>query len=371
MFDKENNIFNISISDTSVMKGIAIIAMLCHHTFTCRPEFEASYPEFLTALRILGKVCVSMFLFCSGYGLAVQYERGVDKISTIYQKLVYSTKFIVKRLLKFYTSYWFIFIIFVPLSIFVIGRSLVDAYGENVNIFKSFSYDLLGLRGLKSYNITWWFNKLIIIFYVLFPILFFVSRKIKFVGIIISFVLMRFANTSGILNYYDLLFWQFPLVVGMYYAIYKDILNNFSFSLSKYRIITYISVFVIFIFCVVQRLYEVIPLGHITGIRVDTFLTLSILLILLFYIRNIPWLYKPLSILGNHSMNIYLIHTFFNYYWEFSRKLLHDSYLRVGGVNVIALLLLCLVLSIIIEWLKEKLYWNKLSSQIINKINNL
>lgn len=371
MSDKENNIFNISLSDTTVMKGIAIIAMLCHHTFTCLPSFETPYPEFLTVLGILGKVCVSMFLFCSGYGLAVQYEKGIDKISTIYEKLIYSIKFIVKRLLKFYTSYWFIFILFVPLGIFVFDRSLADAYGENVNLIKRISYDLLGVQGFLSYNITWWFNKLIIIFYLLFPILFIISRKMKFMGIIISIALMRFANKFGELNYYDLLFWQFPLVVGMYYALYKDALNDFSYTLSKYKITTYISVFVIFIICVVQRLYGVIPLGHITGIRVDTFLTLSILLILLLYIRNIPWLYKLLSILGNHSMNIYLIHTFFNHYWEFSRKLLHDSCLRVGGVNVIALLLLCLALSIIIEWLKEKLYWNKLSSFIINKINNL
>ena len=365
------NLFNISLSDTTVMKGIAIIAMLCHHTFTCRPEFEAPYPEYLTLLGILGKVCVSMFLFCSGYGLAVQYEKGIVKISTIYQKLIYSAKFIVKRLLKFYTSYWSVFILFVPLGIVVFDRSLVDAYGENENLIKCISYDLLGIQGFQSYNITWWFNKLIIIFYLLFPIIFIISRKIKFIGIFISFLLMRFANKFGELNYYDLLFWQFPLVVGMYYALYKETLNNFSSTLSKYKITTYISLFVIFIFCVVQRLYGVIPFGHITGIRVDTFLTLSILLILLFYIRNISWLYKPLSILGNHSMNIYLIHTFFNHYWDFSRKLLHESYLRMGGVNVVVLLLLCLVLSIIIEWLKEKMYWNKLSSQIINKINNL
>ena len=124
MSDKENNIFNISLSDTAAMKGIAIVAMLCHHTFTCRPSFETPYPEFLTALGILGKVCVSMFLFCSGYGLAVQYEKGIDKISTIYEKLIYSIKFIVKRLLKFYTSYWFIFILFVPLGIFVFDRRI-------------------------------------------------------------------------------------------------------------------------------------------------------------------------------------------------------------------------------------------------------
>jgi uncharacterized membrane protein len=197
MSDKENNIFNISLSDTAAMKGIAIIAMLCHHTFTCRPEFEASYPEFLTALGILGKVCVSMFLFCSGYGLTVQYERGVDKIATIYQKLVYSAKFIVKRLLKFYTSYWFIFILFVPLCIVVFDRSLADAYGENVNLIKRISYDLLGIQGFQSYNITWWFNKLIIVFYLLFPCIYIISKKLKIIGFFISLILMSIADLFG------------------------------------------------------------------------------------------------------------------------------------------------------------------------------
>lgn len=55
------------------MKGIAIIAMLCHHVYTCQPEWVEAYPFFLTTLGVLGKVCVAIFLFCSGYGLAVQY----------------------------------------------------------------------------------------------------------------------------------------------------------------------------------------------------------------------------------------------------------------------------------------------------------
>lgn len=133
-----------------------------------RPSFEAEYPAFLTAIGVLGKVCVAMFLFCSGYGLTEQYGRGINSINHIKDKILYSVKFIIKRLIKFYSAYWFVFIIFVPLGIFVFDRSLIDAYGENVNILKRFIYDIIGIQGSQSYNITWWFNKLIILFYFIY-----------------------------------------------------------------------------------------------------------------------------------------------------------------------------------------------------------
>ena len=75
MMDETVNIFALSKQDTSVMKGIAIIAMLCHHVYTCQPEWVEAYPFVLTIIGVLGKVCVAMFLFCTGYGLAVQYEQ--------------------------------------------------------------------------------------------------------------------------------------------------------------------------------------------------------------------------------------------------------------------------------------------------------
>ena len=114
-------------------------------------------------------------------------------------------------------------------------------------------------------------------------------------------------------------------------ASLRNELNNLSDYVQRYKIVTLVCVLIFFVFCIIQRLYGTIPYGHIVGIRMDTFLTLSILLISLLYIRNTSWLYKPLSILGKHSINIYLIHTFFNHYWEFSRNLLHDSHLRIGG----------------------------------------
>lgn len=67
----EKNSFSLSLHDTSVLKGIAICAMLCHHLFYQSPE--SGYVVW--HLAMLGKVCVAIFLLLSGYGLTIQMKK--------------------------------------------------------------------------------------------------------------------------------------------------------------------------------------------------------------------------------------------------------------------------------------------------------
>jgi peptidoglycan/LPS O-acetylase OafA/YrhL len=143
--------YHLSINDTFLIKGIAICLMLWHHLFYLNPE----YGTFVFQLGLLGKVCVALFLFVSAYGLTIQYGKTDDKSAlAIFQ-------FQAKRFVKFYANYWFIFCVFVPLGVFLFGRSLQEAYG-NTNIIKSLLFDFIGINGFQSYNATWWFNQLII-----------------------------------------------------------------------------------------------------------------------------------------------------------------------------------------------------------------
>lgn len=64
---------SLSRQDTSVMKGIAILAMLFHHMYGSIPIDIVPYSGALQWIGWLGKVCVALFLFCSGYGLTSQY----------------------------------------------------------------------------------------------------------------------------------------------------------------------------------------------------------------------------------------------------------------------------------------------------------
>lgn len=176
--------YSLSKTDTVALKGIAILAMLFHHIYTCPPAGVEPYDGILLFLGALGKVCVSMFLFCSAYGLSVQYA-GTETIED-------SIKFVVKRLIRFYVNYWFVFLIFVPIGVFIFGRTLADAYGENANVWVKLCSDLLGVNGTSSYNVTWWFNRLIIVYYLLFPVTYHPSKKVPCLFLFFSlFVFLR------------------------------------------------------------------------------------------------------------------------------------------------------------------------------------
>ena len=369
MTNETINIFALSKQDTSVMKGIAIIAMLCHHVYTCQPEWVEAYPFILTTMGVLGKVCVAIFLCCSGYGLAVQYEKVLGLTTCLIDKLRTTIIFIIKRLIKFYSAYWFVFLIFVPITIVCFDRPLSAAYGENVNIVKRLFWDILGIQGFQSYNITWWFNRLIIIFYLAFPILYALIKYSKWLGLVLCFVAMRFADKFGILNYYSLILWQFPFVLGIGWAVYQEKMASLSKYVQQYVLWIKIGVILLMMLGVLQRLYNIIPFGNITNIRFDGFLSVLILLVVILVIRDLRYIYAILTFLGKHSINIYLIHTFLNGYWCGAHKFLHTSELcRLGGVNMWILLLICLIISIVLEYLKDKLYWNRLTKKIVVNI---
>ena len=370
--NKEENISVLSKQDTNVMKGIAIIAMLCHHVYTCQPEWVDAYPIFLTTLGILGKVCVAMFLFCSGYGLAVQYDRSMDVALTFKEKICTTIRFIIKRLIKFYSAYWFVFLIFVPITIFFFDRPLSAAYGEFVNPFYGIILDLFGLQGFRSYNITWWFNRLIILFYILFPIIYLLIKKTRWIGFIACFVMMRFADKLGMLNYYSIMLWQFPFILGIGWAICQDKMNNLPNYTSRYTNLISLGILILLLLGILQRLYNIIPWGNITGVRFDGILTLVIAMFVIIVLRRIKMVYSILVFLGKHSVNIYLIHTFLNGYWFSIRKWLHTSdFCRFLGMNMWILLLLCLLISIVMEYTKERICWNKLTDKIILQINRI
>ena len=84
--------FSLTLDETLILKGVAICFMLWHHLFYQHSE----YGWFVHQTAQFGKVCVSLFLFVSAYGLTVQYGKVYEK------SMVETIKFQAKRFVKFY-----------------------------------------------------------------------------------------------------------------------------------------------------------------------------------------------------------------------------------------------------------------------------
>ena len=166
----------LSKSDTTAIKGIAICLLLWHHVF----QDTADYGHLGIALG-----AVDLFLFLSGYGLTKQYAQ-LEK-----PYLRNTVKFLAKRYLKFFLSYWFCFVIIVAVGN-LFGYGFTDAYPHSRNTLKCVVLDVFGQMGYNSYLRPWWFNKMIIQLYLIFPLLYLVVRnKYSAMAGIVAIVLMQ------------------------------------------------------------------------------------------------------------------------------------------------------------------------------------
>ena len=341
--------FRLSLDETLIIKGIAICLMLWHHLFYQHPE----YGSFVFQSALFGKVCVSLFLFVSGYGLTVQYGKVFDK------PIMETFRFQMKRFVKFYANYWVIFLVFVPIGVFVFERSLNIPY-EGSNIIKAIIGDFFGINGLQSYNITWWFNQLIVSLYFLFPILYFATKRWPILFLMGSIILWKFSLPilpTGIHG------WILHFMLGIVYVLYIDKLNHF---LNRFNFWFLLSILLLsFSVLFYMRNYHVIP--YFTGTRVDAFLSVNIILLVLLTIRHIHIIHGTLKFLGKHSMNIYMVHTFIFLYWF--KGLIYSF--KYPIVIFTVLLVSSLVISITIEYLKKIIHLPNLIKTITQRVDKI
>ncbi|MFA6421871.1 MAG: acyltransferase [Candidatus Buchananbacteria bacterium] len=200
-FKKSKNESLFPISLTNELKGVAIFMVIFAHL----GYFMFTDTRFLYPFSILAGVGVNLFLFLSGYGLAMSSMK--KKLSPL--------SFYLKRIIK----------IFIPLWIVIAGFVIIDKIFLNINwpwqdlIKYIFGYyptnDLF-----KDFNSPLWFITLILFYYLVFPFLFFkerpkVSALLIFIAglIAVNFTLPVSPNVSF---FYKLHLLAFPL--GIFFA---------------------------------------------------------------------------------------------------------------------------------------------------------
>lgn len=329
----------LTLSDTDALKGIALLLLLLHHLFYIQRGlwndiylYNGHY--FVNELGIFGKLCVAIFVFLSGYGLTIQANKS-HKIQL--------GQFYKRRFSKLYLNYWFIWIIFVPIGLLFFQRTFDSIYINHV--WEKLFIDIAGLSfacGFYGYNATWWFYSCIIILYLLFPFLYRLLGKYNFIlimlglGIYISPLFFLRAVNPYLISF----------VLGMITA------NGINVKLPPpvLRYINKWSLLVILIgACCIRNMLG----GY--AILLDSFIC-PIGIILYKQIKIPASVSHGLEFIGKHSMNIFLFHTFI--YLYYFKEFIFWS--RNPIIIYLTLLVVCLLVSMVLETVKQKIGFYKI-----------
>ena len=316
-----------------LIKGIAILLMLLHHLFFVRNGLYDDIHLFgdhylVHSIGVFGKLCVALFVFLSGYGLTVS-QKGIINLKSFYTH----------RFKKLFLNYWFIWLIFVPIGVFVFKRTFADVYGTHIlpKAFLDF-WGVLFSFGYKGYNPTWWFYSCIITLYVLFPLLYKKLDKWPLL-IITSCILVSFMRSiPPIAPISDYLL---PFVTGIWMA--KQPVNKFDC----------ISIWEVVICFIGLAIFRNFSGGYV--FIIDTLLCVCIAL----FVNKVvfPKLLNGVLIeFGKHSMNIFLFHTFIYLYWF--TDLIYFT--RNPLIIFLELTIVCYLISVIIEFVKRKVGFYRL-----------
>ena len=338
------NDLNFSREDTNTAKGIAIILMMLHHLFRFpdRIEYPAHYlplipgltpsPEFIIA--DFGKLCVAMFLFLSGYGLYAVYER----------KGNFTFKDSLRRLIKFMISYWTIFALFVPIGLMFFSsdpRYHFDLMRFTQNFFVISS----------SYNEEWWFARTYLALLLSFPLIKYLLRNTKIalgsslMLYVLSFLFLKYHNSPFLSFVQQLFLWQASFMTGALVKKY-NVFTIASIKLSEFRYSKLVSLVMIATLFISREFLQFI-VHHYIGKGDAFYFDFLLAPVFIFFSVNLLSNIKIISIFGKHSNNIWLMHTFFAFYF-FQNIIFFPS---LSLLVFIWLSFLCIFTSIIITFI--------------------
>lgn len=285
-------------SESQIIKGVAILMMIYVHLFNHLPNVELChnfiYINNIPLIYILSEACnpVPFFLIIGGYGLYKVWQKG-DKNRW-------------RRILKLYVHWWIIMSIFVLIGHFIhpqkypgsLSKFILNAfgleYGYNAELWFLFPYILLSICSPYIFKILARTNSILfaIITFGLFGI---TSIIIKRHGE--SFL---FSNQIiyGFFLTFHLLF-NFSLGAIAAKCSYFEKIKKYLHKSLKIEILSWGGVFLLIIFnCAVGHNY------------LYSFLVITCLSLVTFP----NTIQKILVKLGDHSMNMWMIHTWFCYY---------------------------------------------------------
>lgn len=352
---------------TMQMKGIAIIILLFHHCFLNAQRwatvpyeklattkgwgyYPISFAPFsshtIQYLASFSKICVAMFVFMTGYGMWVSYESQKKKTTM--------SNYIKKRMVTLMTGFLIIFVVTEILAI-PTGR-FIEVYGHDFRSVVYMIIDALGLAkllGTPLFCLTWWYMSLAIVLIMIFPFVHSIMGKYQWVVVVASIIVPR---ACGFGQSTDLFRYLLAYTLGMYFAQH-DLLARIKEKFMEQNVAGKLLFLIVSLIglAVIIKCRQNAWIGWKYLDFWDGFAAMYVIVISYIYILNGKWIVKGLGFLGKHSMNIFLIHSFYRdvFFHEFTYSFYY------AWLDYIVLMAISLVTSIVLEWFKKLIRYEK------------
>ena len=352
---------------TMQMKGIAIIILLFHHCFLNAQRwatvpyeklattkgwgyYPISFAPFsshtIQYLASFSKICVAMFVFMTGYGMWVSYESQKKKTTM--------SNYIKKRMVTLMTGFLIIFVVTEILAI-PTGR-FIEVYGHDFRSVVYMIIDALGLAkllGTPLFCLTWWYMSLAIVLIMIFPFVHSIMGKYQWVVVVASIIVPR---ACGFGQSTDLFRYLLAYTLGMYFAQH-DLLARIKEKFMEQNVEGKLLSLIVSLIglAVIIKCRQNAWIGWKYLDFWDGFAAMYVIIISYIYILNGKWIVKGLGFLGKHSMNIFLIHSFYRdvFFHEFTYSFYY------AWLDYIVLMAISLVTSIVLEWFKKLIRYEK------------
>lgn len=328
-----------------MVKGVAIMLLLVYHLFheqEVLTQMQVNYAPFSEEafLRFagFGNICVAVFVMLTAYGISkMVFSYAEADIKEIYAK---SLKRFGKLMLNFSIVYVTINFICFPYL------NYASLYGEGKQGILMMLCDATGLSAvLKTpmLNATWWYMKIAYVLIFLIPLLALLVKKVGNTALLMAFLAPFVISFDSDIERY---FFVAAFGVCMAYGKWTEKIM----SLKIHSVFWWIGGILGAVLCVLIRQNALVKDWFWN--YVDAFIAFFIILVTVMTIGKVPALNKILMFLGKHSMNIFLVHTFF--YMIVWRKYIY--YFKYAVVTFLILLGVSLVYSVVLEFVK-KIIW--------------
>lgn len=331
---------------TNIAKGVAILLLLMYHLFgevetVCdMGVIYAPVPEnIFFMLSRFGNICVSIFVFLTGYGIT----KGILSKEDISIKETYlqALKRFGKLMFHFLILYVSVIVVMFPYF------DLAGYYGPGFQGVVKAVTDALGFWMFHesiTLNESWWYMEVAYILIFLVPLLALVVRRIGYVLLPILYFL-PFIITFN----FDVERYLLVAGVGVCAAYGKWLEKGLEWKLPI--IAKWLIAIVGTAVCIKIRQNTLIQESYLYV--ADAVISLFLVWAGSVTLAGIPGIRTVFAFIGRHSMNIYLVHTFF--YLSVWRNEIY--YFKYAPVTFILLLAVTLLYSVLLEAFKKGVSW--------------